>query len=165
MLPRWRTQRNSRISMRRSLAISVSLAPKSKCVSKAGFSKQSAMCLVFNGKEKLRSLAKYGENSWLAMHGRDLTVTSRSRPRCKSRKLCRVLFSSCAFLSARYSDRRAIALVRSVAPHFQRTDGEKWMALDKSYIDRSRIVVRGRNRTPARTSARQGNARVDMQAL
>jgi hypothetical protein len=31
-------------------------------VTKAGFGKQSAMHLVFNGKEKLRSLSKYGEN-------------------------------------------------------------------------------------------------------
>jgi hypothetical protein len=31
-------------------------------VSKVGFFKQSAMRLVFNGKEKLRSLSEYGEN-------------------------------------------------------------------------------------------------------
>jgi hypothetical protein len=49
--------------MRRSLAISVSLwASRSKRVSKARFAKQSAMRFVFNGKEKLRSLSKYGEN-------------------------------------------------------------------------------------------------------
>jgi len=31
-------------------------------VSKAGFAEPSAMRLVFNGKEKLRSLSNYGEN-------------------------------------------------------------------------------------------------------
>ena len=39
------------------------------------------------------------------------------------------------------------------------------MALDKRYIDRLRIVVRGRNRTPVRVSAKQENACVDMEAL
>jgi hypothetical protein len=67
--------------MRRSLAISVSLsALRSKCVSKAGFAKQSAMRLVFNGKEKLRSLSNYGENpiarfSWQRFDGNVEVVT------------------------------------------------------------------------------------------
>jgi hypothetical protein len=38
------------------------LAPRSKCVPKAGFAKQLAMCLVFNSKEKLMALSNYGEN-------------------------------------------------------------------------------------------------------
>lgn len=46
---------------------------RSKCVSKAGFAKQSAMLIVFNGKERLRSLSK---NPIGRYHGRDLTVTS-----------------------------------------------------------------------------------------
>jgi len=38
------------------------------------------MRLVFNGKEKLRSLRNYGENPMARFHGRDLTATSRSWP-------------------------------------------------------------------------------------
>jgi len=49
-------------------------------VSKAGFPEQSAMRLVFNGKEKLRSLGKYGENpiarySWQRFDGNVEVVT------------------------------------------------------------------------------------------
>jgi hypothetical protein len=49
-------------------------------VSKAGFAKQSAMHLVFNGKEKLRSLSNYGENpiasySWQRFDGNVEVVT------------------------------------------------------------------------------------------
>jgi hypothetical protein len=46
----------------------------------AGFPKQSAMRLVFNGKEKLRSLSNYGENpiarySWQRFDGNVEVVT------------------------------------------------------------------------------------------
>jgi hypothetical protein len=49
-------------------------------VSKAGFAKQSAMHLVFNGKEKLMSLSNYGENpiarfSWRRFDGNVEVVT------------------------------------------------------------------------------------------
>ncbi len=67
--------------MRRSLAIlRFSLAPRSKCVSKAVFAKQSAMRIVFNGKETLRSLSNYSENpiarfSWQRFDGNVEVVT------------------------------------------------------------------------------------------
>jgi hypothetical protein len=67
--------------MHRSLAISLSLSlARSKCVSNTGFAKQSAMRLVFNGKEKLASLSKCGENpiprnSWQRFDGNVEVVT------------------------------------------------------------------------------------------
>jgi len=49
-------------------------------VSKAGFAKQSAMRIVFNTKERLTSLSKYGENpvarySWQGFDGNVEVVT------------------------------------------------------------------------------------------